>query len=74
MDKIPTAEEFFKTHSNEIGQLTPEGIVYRKMIEFAQLHVEAALKAAQEHVEESMEGSTHMSAKITSAYPLNLIE
>lgn len=39
------------------------------MIAFAQLHVKAALKAAKAHVEEIMEGSTHMSGDILIIYP-----
>jgi uncharacterized protein Usg len=41
-DKIPTAEEFFKNEGDFISNYD----VQRKAIELAQLHVEAALKAA----------------------------
>jgi len=56
MEKIPTAEEFFELDNglytaysvkNKEGEFTPV-CSYDKAIEFAKIHVEAALKAASE--------------------------
>jgi hypothetical protein len=61
MNTIPTAEEFFLLDKNW-GFAGKQ--VHRKMIEFAKLHVEAALKAASKNAtvtsvdhEEISEGS-----------------
>ena len=48
-NKIPTAEEFFGFISGEIAY--PPDFVHRTAIEFAKLHVEAALKEASEKAE-----------------------
>jgi hypothetical protein len=45
MEKIPTAEDFFAEHCVEI-----DSTVAKQMIEFAKLHVEAALKEAINNV------------------------
>lgn len=45
---IPTAEEFFGFISGEISY--PPDFVHRTAIEFAKLHVEAALKEASKYV------------------------
>jgi len=51
MSKLPTAEELFKTEYSIMDAEYPEmaAHVRRKVIEFAKLHVEAALKAAGEN-------------------------
>ena len=48
MSKIPTAEEFYKQTT---GCIINHGDVKTAMIEFAKLHVEAALLAAEEEVD-----------------------
>ena len=48
--KIPTAEEFLKREDLPTDILSGDDINYA-MIEFAKLHVEAALKAADEKAE-----------------------
>jgi hypothetical protein len=52
MNYIPTAEEFTKILLTEIancrGVRVQSAVVEEKFIEFAKLHVEAALKAASE--------------------------
>ena len=63
MEKIPTAEEF----SNDIKYVTHS--LDEKLITFAKLHVEAALKAASE--------STLLydfTEEITNSYPLENIK
>lgn len=45
MTKVPTAEEFFKPHRNQEGYYGFRHIE-SLMIEFAKLHVKAALEAA----------------------------
>ena len=51
-NKIPTAEEFFDSSSLKISNDTEykyiQKVIKEKAIEFAKLHVEAALKAASE--------------------------
>jgi hypothetical protein len=53
MKEIPTAEELFKTEYSIMDNEYPEmaAHVRRKVIEFAKLHVEAALNKASEQVE-----------------------
>jgi hypothetical protein len=46
---IPTAKEFFGFINGEIAY--PPDFVHRTAIEFAKLHVEAALKSAWENAE-----------------------
>lgn len=77
MNKIPTAEELFEEYhgfkadhsSNDILQL---------MIEFAKLHVEAALKAAYKNQGWSWTNSTDEEIKLDlfmrNSYPLNNIK
>jgi hypothetical protein len=55
MNKMPTAEEFFKLYSDNTSlseghydYLVDETSFKEAMIEFAKLHVEAALKEASE--------------------------
>jgi len=79
-DKIPTAEEFLENQKLKIPHnLDRDGIAYpstychQKMIQFAQFHVEAALKAAWENWEFEEGCDTHgVSLKeesILNAYP-----
>jgi len=49
-NKIPTAEEFMYENLESMDQRDVEHI----MIEFAKLHVQAALEAASEHAEIDM--------------------
>jgi hypothetical protein len=73
MSDIPTAKEFAMNEhegGSSVYKITPK-IMQEKLIAFAKLHVEAALKAAKAHVEEVMEGSTFMSSDILKSYPLN---
>lgn len=55
MNKIPTAEEFIKEYNNHEHSKSDEcGCRWRDLVamrKFAQLHVEAALKAAAESVD-----------------------
>lgn len=80
MAQIPTAEEFLQ-QSNVVGMT---GLMTPLMIEFAKLHVEAALKAASEEAE-SEEGaiidlgfekiSASVNKKsILNSYPLDKIK
>jgi hypothetical protein len=50
MSKIPTAEDFLIRENLPIDILSGDDINYA-MIEFAKLHVEAALLAAEEEVD-----------------------
>jgi hypothetical protein len=43
MKKLPTAEDFLK---NKLTYCEYKDVIYKEMIEFAKLHVEAALKEA----------------------------
>lgn len=80
MEKIPTAEEWLLNHKemskydvesyDEGGYLgVNEGALYKMMIEFAKLHVEAALKAAEYCTEEY-----DFSVEIKNSYPLENIK
>ena len=78
MSKIPTAEEFYKQTT---GCIMNHRDIKTAMIEFAKLHVEAALKEASENVttvysEEPILGEVYNVNKdsILNAYPLNLIK
>jgi len=86
MEKLPTAEEILEKYNKKFEE---EGIVYdlsKPMIEFAKLHVEAALKAASEKVKTktveeyiSKSGEYEYSQypdkdSILNAYPLTLIK
>ena len=79
MSKIPTAEEFL-TISDEFEVLETrkqEEVVTKTMIEFAKLHVEAALKEASEKAE--WKGYTLAAVEICNysildAYPLENIK
>jgi hypothetical protein len=75
MNKIPTAEKFFKL-SEDWGNAGKQ--VHQKMIEFAKLHVEAALKASSEkYWETATTGSNSIQGyhnDIVNAYPLENIK
>lgn len=82
MSKIPTAEEFFisKLNPNATGGLYKIETDYaiKLGIEFAKLHVEAALKAAAENAiaipsEEDIEEYVDKNS-ILNAYPLENIK
>lgn len=89
MKEIPTAEEFLKGCEHD-GSFIPVSEVKRLMIDFAKLHVEAALKAAYENADlkeeeagdeqicwnESQMGDCYVLDKnsILSAYPLTNIK
>ena len=49
MSKIPTAEEFLRKNIDYVLEKDCKEDVENAMIEFAKLHVEAALKAASEN-------------------------
>ena len=66
-NKIPTAEEFFGFISGEIAY--PPDFVHRKAIEFAKLHVEAALKEASEDA--NMDSDYYQALQV---YPLTNIK
>lgn len=75
-NNIPTANEFFNT-INRLHDCTKEYV----MIEFAKLHVEAALKVASENscaeMETEMNGDRYpvvIKDSILNAYPLTLIK
>ena len=58
----PTAEEFLKNFNEKEGNIDKlyyDSYVKKSMIEFAKLHVEAALKAASEKVKCGLEYSHH---------------
>jgi hypothetical protein len=74
MKNIPTAEEFSKEFEGDEGLETRKGIlihenVYKFAIEFAKLHVEAALKEASEEF-----NSKTYSEFVLNAYPLTNIK
>ena len=81
MSKIPTAEEFL-TISNEFEVLETrkqEEVVTKTMIEFAKLHVEAALKEAEKetvkHISKTiLELNMYNKNSILNAYPLENIK
>jgi hypothetical protein len=57
MEKIPTAEEFCKDstydadYDGEVFEVVDKEECIKKMIEFAKLHVEAALKEKEKQIE-----------------------
>ena len=57
MEKIPTAEEILQKHVP--NRYTKENSWKNAMIEFAKLHVEAALKEASEKADIIFEGAGH---------------
>ena len=76
-NNIPTAEEFATEH-NEAKM--PRGVSYQKeigelMIEFAKLHVQAALKEASKMGKETWDWTTEeCNSIIEDAYPLYKIK
>ena len=76
MSKIPTAEEFL-TISNEFEVLETrkqEEVVTKTMIEFAKLHVEAALKEAEIAGQNNWGNSKEMKDAILNSYLLENIK
>ena len=71
-NKIPTVEEFFDFIPGEIAY--PPDFVHRTAIEFAKLHVEAALKAAAEIVDMEVEKDFLTKDVILNAYTLTDIK
>ncbi len=67
-NKIPTAEEFLKRENLPTDILSGDDINYA-MIEFAKLHVEAALKEASEIVDMEVEKDFLTKDVILNAYP-----
>ncbi len=78
-NNIPTAEEFCKQKHNEIDPRT-SWIDFNKevMIEFAKLHVEAALKSASENVDlltmNKRFSDDDLESSILNSYPLTNIK
>jgi hypothetical protein len=84
--KIPTAEEFLDLHSSNYDYFNEElDFIKFKMIEFAKLHVEAALKEAAKNAKiEDVSVSTFynkayykkkiVKKSILNAYPLENIK
>lgn len=82
MTKLPTAEEFLKDKLNEESLIILKkyfnSSVEKQMIEFAKLHVKAALEAALSNAQLSEHLGDDSSEwivpdSILNAYPLNLI-
>jgi hypothetical protein len=75
MKKIPTAEEFVLEHNSKGVDLEWNYVTKEAMIEFAKLHVEAALEAANDKVNYAMEefGGVFPDT-VLSVYPLNNIK
>lgn len=84
MNNIPTAEEFLQCcdlpeETATIGGMVKSSLI---LIEFAQLHVEAALKAASENVELDSDYNPRRDeveyfvkkSSILNAYPKTLIQ
>lgn len=76
MSKIPSAVEFL--HSFEEDE-EDDDTIFKAMIEFAKLHVQAALKAALESIPclgSSSDIPTYEEVKeeVLNAYPLNQIK
>ena len=73
MEKVPTACEFI---TSTPGHLTGDVDDETLMIEFAKMHVEAALKAAIENVEVGMIGNFALidDKSIINSYPLENIK
>lgn len=71
MSKIPTAEEFYKQTT---GCLMNHRDIKIAMIEFAKLHVEAALREAEIAGQTNWGNSKKMKESILNAYPLENIK
>ena len=70
-NKIPTAEEFYKQTT---GCVMNHRDVKTAMIEFAKLHVEAALKEAEIAGQNNWGNSKKMKDSILNAYPLENVK
>ncbi len=73
MSKIPTVEEFLKGRPWKNGMNLQERI-HESMIEFAKLHVEAALEEAEIAGQTNWGNSQKMKDAILNAYPLTNIK
>jgi len=75
MEKLPTAKDFLK---NKLTYCEYKDVVYKEMIEFAKLHVEAALKAAAENADTRLiiytDDEEIDKSSILNAYPLTNIK
>jgi hypothetical protein len=78
---IPTTEEFFKKYSDNTSlseghydYLVEKDSFKEAMIEFAKLHVEAALNAAYSTGEYWVPGIDEVKEDILSSYPLENIK
>jgi hypothetical protein len=81
MEKIPTAEELIETNYFHLHLDTDSiclGSIHDAMIEFAKLHVEAALKEASERYEYDeihiSDNPEFLKDSILNSYPLNNIK
>jgi len=83
MSKIPTAEEFLQNHleiSHFYDDKTNQMVCFsadveKAMIEFAKLHVKAALEAAAtEYYPKEKENFKLVAERFLNAYPRNLIK
>ena len=72
MSKIPTVKEFLKGRSWKSGMNLQERI-HESMIEFAKLHVEAALKEAKNSLKDGYV-TPQDEQDILNAYPLTNIK
>lgn len=72
MEKIPTAEEILQKHVP--NRYTKENSWKNAMIEFAKLHVEAALKEASENVKITDYGYSVDKDSILNSYPVENIK
>jgi hypothetical protein len=74
-NQIPTAEQFL---SRDESGVFNEADITQAMIEFAKLHVEAALKAASENAQTECDDGGELGfvnkETILDAYPLNNIK
>ena len=71
MSKIPTVEEFYKQTT---GCVMNHRDIKIAMIEFAKLHVEAALKEAEIAGQNNWGNSKQMKDAILNSYPLENIK
>lgn len=81
MENIPTAQEFFKEYIDKVPNNSEQSPMMIVMIEFAKLHVQAALKtAANKTYDQSMnngrqiEHTATAKKSIVNAYSLNNIK
>ena len=76
MEKIPTAEEFLRKNIDYVlSENDCKEDVENAMIEFARLHVKAALKAsANEYYPKELENFELVSGRFIKAYPLENIK